>query len=101
MASLDETGATGGGSGSVSDERTAPTQLELRVRQLESENAALRAELADVKAKHAFDKELLLAHSLRDMPRTKKEFDAMLAKSVPFDDVLRELEAKYGAGSGK
>ena len=101
MASLDDTPPTGGGGNSHPEERSTPTQLELRMRQLEKENATLRAELTDVKAKHAFDKELLMAHSLRDMPRTKEEFDEMLAKAVSFDDILSELQEKYGSGDGK
>jgi predicted component of type VI protein secretion system len=94
MASLDETGAAGGGGNSLPDERTTPTPLELRVRQLESENASLRAELADVKAKHAVDASELQAHRMFLLPATAAEFERRLATAVDMSDVLTELAAE-------
>jgi hypothetical protein len=99
MANLDDPTPTGGDSDPAALVNVPP--LEQRVRRLELENAALKAELADLCRKYAIERDISRALSLEGTPRTKEELEEMIRTSVPFADVLRELEAEYGVGGAK
>jgi predicted nucleic acid-binding Zn-ribbon protein len=99
MSNLDEPDIPQTGGASEVPASNEPGGTESRMKELERENARLRAELADLRSKHKQDRELMMAYMLEGMPRTREEFDRVRAESLPFDEVLRQLEQEFGTGT--
>lgn len=90
MANLDDTTPPGGG-GSAPEERSTPTQLEMRVHRLEAETQRLRDELYHVRKVREHELKELHAHRMRGMPATAAEFEKMREESVTLDDILADI----------
>ena len=99
MANLDDDTPPMGGGANGTPEASTPAAPDQHIKALEQENARLRNELTELRARHDRDRELLGALLLEGMPRDEKEFQEMLANSVSFSDVLRQFEQEFGAGS--
>jgi septation ring formation regulator EzrA len=67
-----------------------------RVRELEAENARLRARLATVESKLKEEQRLLNTYILDTLPKTDDEMLQLLADSRPSEEVFAELEREFG-----
>ncbi|MBX9584075.1 MAG: hypothetical protein K2X87_27565 [Gemmataceae bacterium] len=102
MTHLDETG-TPAGDGENRGVNGNPPAADgpSRLQELERENARLRAELAEVRAKHQLDRDLLLDYMLEGMPRTEEEFHRAVREGPTFGQLLDELIPQYRPGADR
>lgn len=96
MSKLDETNGTPDGGSGDGAEPADRDPLTRRVQELERENARLRAELAEVRAAAARDRDVLNALIRDDLPRTEAERREWEANDTSFSELLRGLEREFG-----